>query len=1376
MKCGLLHGLAFAWLAGACETCALFIVGGNATTSRSSRFILEASCSHVEWDLRSSGDNLATASVAHDPRYLVLPPYTLEASTTYTARASSGNSSAAVQVVVGRGDVVAVIEGGTRTAPRNSTVLVSAAASYDEDNSSDLAFSWNCSWCEGDLTREVVEVRVPSTLGVVLNLSVTVVAADGRQSTADASLASVDGSEPSVAVATERAVLANSDRVVIDGIIVADANVSSSWEVVDGDVDLETAARTDLRADGFVVGERSHPLVLAAFSLVGGDSYAFRLGAGAVAFAELAVRVTVPPSAGALTVAPTNGTALDTEFRLETSMWASEHLPLQYAFVTSTSVLHPSSRSDVASVILRAGRVAVSSIATDALGGQGSASVTVDVEAFDGDVLIRTLELLECADDDTVYQVAVAASAPNTSLLDVLVAAVQNASMPLRYDDAELVEQAATALASVASHASALSAAAAEATLETVASLARVAVQVGATNATAHALASSLSSILETSYRAQADKFLAAVDDICRALLVGTVAGEEASLVATTHVSASAQRLRNNGTSNEDYDRFLEVPGADASAAVEANLGGERSSVYDAWLSELALTPFASDSLSDTDATSEVLRWGMAAITNTSASNTDVQLDIDGPAALRTVPVALSCGCEDYSEVNYTCPDGTVFVAECDGLPGIWNVTCPELSVSCAARVSADHDWFTYCTPMPTDDPNVTRCICPVNTEFRASVRTQLSASSVRSMYARNFESSPDIGRALLMFITLGILVAMCAALAAYGYFLDRRDENMALTATKVGARTRHDVVLGNEQFARFKHELCIHHTVLNVLYVYSRDLSRPIRALNLFAELLTFAFALAVEQNIEYPDSPGCGQHDDRDDCESVVEVSWLNKNAFPCEWNSCSDTCYSRGPKSSASTTPAHYLSLLFVFAVVEILLALYNFIFVKYVLAPSPIVPPERVYKWDGRAKDDEEDDDEDTDVRAEADTDDDEDEIPKAPEPTSEEVALAVLAQIAELDAIATAAAARSDASHVTTFVRDLRGALARRWGVSEMFTRFKANVATVLAEQKQLAKEWQAELRALRATSTNDAVYLDAASKRLFEYQHVARMQSMERRVASLIVERTEYRVDVPRETPSVWIYVAAWLTIVAMLAFFAYYLIATASTIGRRKSRLWLINMVVAFVLVFGIAEPLTIFVFAAWFPELVRERLETDRPGDARPFPYARSTPYSVSMLLELEPDLKTTVAGRAIMTSDDSRTPEQKLDALVDDMPDIYWYELYAPTALRRAALFAVGVFVSLPAGSQEVVFHELVGLTPILTASVVASLPNIDSIAATALIVFAAGLFIFACVCILQAAYTATRTHTPRRERSLRTLSSRSLQSLRPSSGSVTPLCIA
>ena len=47
-------------------------------------------------------------------------------------------------------------------------------------------------------------------------------------------------------------------------------------------------------------------------------------------------------------------------------------------------------------------------------------------------------------------------------------------------------------------------------------------------------------------------------------------------------------------------------------------------------------------------------------------------------------------------------------------------------------------------------------------------------------MYARNFESSPDVGRALLMFITLGILVAMCAALAAYGYFLDRRDEFLA--------------------------------------------------------------------------------------------------------------------------------------------------------------------------------------------------------------------------------------------------------------------------------------------------------------------------------------------------------------------------------------------------------------------------------------------------------------------------------------------------------------------------------------------------------------------------------------------------------------------
>ncbi|RYH06559.1 hypothetical protein EON65_42720, partial [archaeon] len=292
---------------------------------------------------------------------------------------SAVNTTAAINILIMSGRVVAVIPGGNNRFVSNDTVL-SSSQSYDEDfvatnsRTSQFAFLWSCSFTsplrfglpcneifssQSSLTADTVTVLYGG-MSVDDEYSVTVVAvaADGRSGSTSVTLTKLATNNGVSSAATIRSTFEAVNTqfpISIFGSVQASSAVTAMWQGFIGDVEinLQPMSRTPLRRNftsNFSASTIAFPLQLNADSSLNGNSASFRLSTfqqgttSLLSATEISVVLTPPPTGGILTATPSEGVSFSQNFIFVTSLWIDDSgssYPLQYDFRYLTSSASP---------------------------------------------------------------------------------------------------------------------------------------------------------------------------------------------------------------------------------------------------------------------------------------------------------------------------------------------------------------------------------------------------------------------------------------------------------------------------------------------------------------------------------------------------------------------------------------------------------------------------------------------------------------------------------------------------------------------------------------------------------------------------------------------------------------------------------------------------------------------------------------------------------------------------------------------------------------------------------------------------------------------------------------------------------------------------
>ena len=347
-------------------------------------FILDADSTPVPLD----------TSVQSTVKSLILPPYSLLPGRTYHAQLNVTDKDATCILpdickpptytenqccVVGSDTVllktatsppVAQISGGERTVSADSEMQLDGSGTFHPDfpgsSQPKLQYKWTCQdsptlgtsstggcFSEGLLTtfgygdekqllipsgsmRTRVQNEVGTYVPVVYDFSLNV--SDGISwSTATVRVHPSSDAVPIVSVVIRDAqrVYAANKRMTLTSVVEPVAAEPSSllfqWSTVSGDVDLTKIQHLESPTS------REPSLVIKPSILTAGQQYTVRLSVtegGVSGYAQVTFTMDNPPSGGILEVSPSEGTSLDTVFRLSAVSWQAdpETLPLTYAF------------------------------------------------------------------------------------------------------------------------------------------------------------------------------------------------------------------------------------------------------------------------------------------------------------------------------------------------------------------------------------------------------------------------------------------------------------------------------------------------------------------------------------------------------------------------------------------------------------------------------------------------------------------------------------------------------------------------------------------------------------------------------------------------------------------------------------------------------------------------------------------------------------------------------------------------------------------------------------------------------------------------------------------------------------------------------------
>eukprot|EP00605_Chrysophyceae_sp_TOSAG23-4_P000074 GSChrysophyteH1.ASY1.ANO1.76.1 assembled CDS len=333
------------------------------------------------WEVydKSSSATINVTSISNDPKTLILPKYSLKPGKLYSVKVNAfstkygtqATESLDVQVTLGK--IIAAIKGGTnRLVTPGEAITLDASASYDEDvdvASGDsqvitgmltgFSYEWECtqsepalsSFCSFNVINDVALEPWKFSLAyrsqtndntgssnTVSTVILTVVdAATGRSDRTRLNVIGVAAETAEVSISTSSPAYVNTDeKIKLVGNIVTGDSTDVTWSVESnlGKVDLSEI--TYGASFGSVpAGTNGIFLALKPSTLEEGVQYVFSLHAtmqngGSSTTASFTIETNAPPQPGFMTIKPSLGKELLTEFTLVASLWADQDLPLYY--------------------------------------------------------------------------------------------------------------------------------------------------------------------------------------------------------------------------------------------------------------------------------------------------------------------------------------------------------------------------------------------------------------------------------------------------------------------------------------------------------------------------------------------------------------------------------------------------------------------------------------------------------------------------------------------------------------------------------------------------------------------------------------------------------------------------------------------------------------------------------------------------------------------------------------------------------------------------------------------------------------------------------------------------------------------------------------
>jgi len=287
-------------------------------------------------------DSFSTASL--DPRTFLLTPYTLDANSVYTFQVTVSiigfpkqSAIASVEVRVGLSGVSATILGGSGlTWSTSADLTLNATTSYDIDypNVQSLRFSWRCllyspnfgSSCPSSIILQPFpQLYIPAgtislTASPSISLTFTVIVTNVFNISSSTSILVTykSGDFSTVMIVPPPSKYSSSSMIVVDAKVkVPEGQYSTAtWSTIDiPESSLISGSVVSLQRTFSGGLSYTFPLMLEAFALSPGTTYAFTLsaatlGSSSVAVASVVVVTNSPPTGGVLKVTPSSGVSL----------------------------------------------------------------------------------------------------------------------------------------------------------------------------------------------------------------------------------------------------------------------------------------------------------------------------------------------------------------------------------------------------------------------------------------------------------------------------------------------------------------------------------------------------------------------------------------------------------------------------------------------------------------------------------------------------------------------------------------------------------------------------------------------------------------------------------------------------------------------------------------------------------------------------------------------------------------------------------------------------------------------------------------------------------------------------------------------------------
>jgi hypothetical protein len=294
-----------------------------------------------------------------DPRQLYVPPFRLNASTTYLVKVTvavgpnpglfAPSATASVQVVIGPTLVVAAIDGGTtRSIIVKNAVILDASISADKGYpGASLTYSWACvsaapsygGSCGVSFTSSSSVLSFPGKsfkAGRSYLFTVTATNVFGQSGTATVNVTAFSSNVPVLIMGAVATKYNPADKIVLSGQVTG-TNVSlANWTASSlSRGQLSKLVSTPLSVTA-IAGVSTVQLLISAGALTPGLSYVFTLAAGYIFDTTTTQSTTVtvvmnsPPVSGVLSVAPLTGESLTTSFAYQASEWTDD--PSDYPF------------------------------------------------------------------------------------------------------------------------------------------------------------------------------------------------------------------------------------------------------------------------------------------------------------------------------------------------------------------------------------------------------------------------------------------------------------------------------------------------------------------------------------------------------------------------------------------------------------------------------------------------------------------------------------------------------------------------------------------------------------------------------------------------------------------------------------------------------------------------------------------------------------------------------------------------------------------------------------------------------------------------------------------------------------------------------------